>query len=189
MHICLSLQSPSLKEKDLPNILASPLSEELCPPDSSTAAKQFPPCPSPANTNPDCLYRKSQTATKLLKAAAQLLQENRGANCGGRKTTPGETMAGKCPFLTRNSQKQTRRREVTIKPGCLCHWTLSTHSHSDVGLRALSKGSEGTSQTPTGTEPAAPSPQTPRTCLQVWELLVQTCWTHTGAQCHTKLQD
>lgn len=61
MHICLSLQSPSLKEKDLPNILASPLSEGLCPPDSSTAAKQFPPCPSPANTSPDCLYRKSQT--------------------------------------------------------------------------------------------------------------------------------
>lgn len=73
-HLFL-LQSPSLKEKDLQNILASPVSEGFCRPDSTAAARQFPPCPTPANVNPDYLYRKSlalpQNCPKL-----QLLPEN-----------------------------------------------------------------------------------------------------------------
>lgn len=124
-----SLQSPSLKEKDLQNILASPVSEGFCRPDSTAAARQFPPCPTPANVNPDYLYRKSlalpQNCPKL-----QLLQENVETllkTMGVKKVLPGETMAGKCQFLTRNSQKQSRR-EVTVKSGLLCHWTFSTHS-------------------------------------------------------------
>lgn len=75
MHICLLLQSPSLKEKDLQNILASLFSEGLCPPDSTAAARQFLPCPTPANVNPDYLYRKSLTLPQNFPKL-QLLQEN-----------------------------------------------------------------------------------------------------------------
>lgn len=122
----------------------------------------------------------TDSATKLPKSAAQLLQENMETVLqtmeGGKTTSRGNNPA-KCQFLTRNRQKQSRRREVTIKLG-----PPSAHrvSNSDLELRAHSKGLQ--EHIPNLHRERAWSPLPTNRGNVCLELLGQTCCRHKRAQ-------